>query len=69
MQKTMHIEGMSCGHCTSSVEKALRAIPGVKDVTVDLASKTATLNAADGVSDDALKTAVTDTGFDVVGIQ
>lgn len=69
MKKTITIEGMSCGHCTGSVEKALRAVSGVKDVHVDLASKTAAVEADGSVSDDMLKKAVMDTGFEVTGIQ
>lgn len=69
MKKEMHIEGMNCGHCTSSVDKALRALPGVKEVTVDLASKTATLQAEQNISNETLKKAVTDLGFQVVDIQ
>ncbi|MDL2320774.1 heavy metal translocating P-type ATPase [Desulfosarcina sp. OttesenSCG-928-B08] len=69
MQKTINIEGMSCGHCTGSVEKALRAIDGVKTVNVDLAAKTATLEAESGIPDDVLKKAVTDIGFEVMGIR
>ena len=68
MKKTIHIEGMNCGHCTASVEKALKALSGVSAVAVDLAAKTATVE-ADGVSDDTLKKAVVDTGFQVTGIQ
>lgn len=69
MNKTMKIEGMTCGHCTASVEKALRAVPGVTDVKVDLASKSAAVTAADSVTDAALSSAVDEIGFDVVGIQ
>ena len=69
MKKTIKIEGMSCGHCTGTVEKALRAMPGVTDVTVDLASKTATVEAQDSVSEAALTKTIIDTGFQVVGIQ
>lgn len=28
----LKIEGMTCGHCVSAVEKALRKVPGVRDV-------------------------------------
>lgn len=69
MKKTIKIEGMTCGHCTGSVEKALRAVPGVTDVAVDLASKTATVEAQDSVSDNVLIKTVADTGFQIVGIQ
>ena len=69
MKKTIKIEGMSCGHCTGTVEKALRAMPGVTDVAVDLASKTATVEAQDSVSEAALTKTIIDKGFQVVGIQ
>ena len=29
-QATLHIEGMSCGHCLNAVNRALSAIPGVR---------------------------------------
>lgn len=32
----LEIEGMSCNHCKASVEKVLRSIEGVKDVSIDL---------------------------------
>lgn len=69
MKKEMHIEGMNCGHCTSSVDKALRALPGVKEVTVDLASKTAILETESDISNETLKKTVTDLGFQVVDIR
>ncbi|CAK7069993.1 MAG: Copper-exporting P-type ATPase [Desulfovibrio sp.] len=68
MKRTINIVGMNCGHCTGSVEKALKAVPGVSAVTVDLASKTAVVE-VDGVSDDILKKTVTDAGFEVTGIE
>ncbi|THF84806.1 heavy-metal-associated domain-containing protein [Deinococcus sp. KSM4-11] len=37
------ITGMSCGHCVKAVEGALRAVPGVQAVTVDLAGGRATV--------------------------
>ena len=51
-----------------NVEKALRAVPGVSDVVVDLAAKNATVEAEASVDDEALKTAVDDLGFVVKGI-
>ena len=69
MKKTIHIEGMSCGHCTGSVDKALRALPGVSEVKVDLGTKAAVLDAEGGITDDLLKKTVTDLGFTVTGIE
>lgn len=34
---TLKIAGMTCGHCVKHVEAALRRVPGVTAVTVDLA--------------------------------
>ena len=69
MKKTIAIEGMNCGHCTAAVEKALRATAGVNDVSVDLAASQAVVVAADSVSDDQLKAAVTGAGFTVTDIK
>lgn len=66
--KTMVIEGMSCGHCSARVEKALNSIEGVA-ATVDLTSGTATISLTQSVSDDVLRNAVTDAGYTVVAIR
>ena len=68
MKKSIHIEGMNCGHCKASVERALSGVTGVTGVSVDLAAKTATVNTEPGASDDALSKAVTDAGFTVKSI-
>ncbi len=68
MKKTIKIEGMSCMHCSARVEKALKEIDGVSDVAVNLDEKNAVVN-VDGVSDDVLVNAVTEAGYDVVGIE
>ena len=34
MTKTMHIEGMMCGHCEARVKKTLEGISGVKSAVV-----------------------------------
>lgn len=68
MKKVMNIEGMRCPHCSANVEKALCALEGVKSAVVDLAAKTATVEAEDSVSDASLAAAVDDLGFDVKSI-
>lgn len=67
MTKTMKIEGMMCEHCRGRVEKALNAIEGV-EAKVDLEGGKATLNITGNVSDDALKQAVVDAGYEVTEI-
>ena len=69
MQKIIGIEGMSCQHCVKAVTNALSAIEGVSDVVVDLEAKKATLKVTDAVTDDALKEAVTEEGYEVTGIE
>ncbi|GKH46275.1 heavy metal translocating P-type ATPase [Oscillospiraceae bacterium] len=67
MKKTMVIEGMSCGHCSARVEKALNALDGVT-AKVDLEAKTASIETEGRASDEQLKAAVTDAGYDVVSL-
>lgn len=66
--KCLTIEGMSCPHCVKAVTKALQSVEGVSDVHVDLASKQATLQASEAVTDDMLKQAIADADFTVVAI-
>ncbi len=68
MTRTIKIEGMACGHCTARVEKALQETAGVTAVTVSLEEKQAVVTVEDGVTDETLTTAVTDAGYEVVGI-
>ena len=69
MKKTLHIEGMMCGHCEARVKKALEALPAVDEAVVSHEAGTAivTLNAE--VSDADLKKAVEDQDYKVTGIE
>ncbi|SDF05301.1 CopZ family metallochaperone [Sporomusa acidovorans] len=60
----LKIEGMSCGHCKMSVEKALQAVAGVVSASVDLDKKQAVV--VGNAKREALAKAVEDVGFDVV---
>lgn len=68
VNKTIHIDGMMCTHCTGRVEKALNDLPGV-EATVDLNSKSAAVTCTPDVSDDTLCQAVEDAGYHVTGIR
>lgn len=64
---TLKVEGMSCGHCKSTVEGALKKLPGVENAVVDLEAKTATVTYDEGqVTVDKMKAAVEEEGYDVV---
>lgn len=66
MTKTVIIEGMMCPHCSGRVEKLLNDLEGVT-ATVDLENKCATITG--NVSDDTIKTTITDAGYTVVEIK
>lgn len=67
MTKTMKIEGMMCTHCSGRVESVLNAIEDVS-AKVDLEKKCAVVTLSAEVSDEALRKAVTDAGYEVVSI-
>ena len=69
MNKTIKIKGMMCSHCTGRVSDALNAIDGVSaEVTLDNGGQ-AIVEISSDVTDDMLKKAVTDAGYEVTGIE
>ncbi|UNC93289.1 heavy metal translocating P-type ATPase [Candidatus Contubernalis alkaliaceticus] len=64
-KRIMIIEGMSCSHCSGRVEKVLNALEGVEAV-VNLDKNQAIITLSKEVSDDLLKSTVTDAGYTVV---
>lgn len=62
---TVKIKGMRCGHCVSSVTKALETIAGVSNVKVDLAKGEASYDEITPVNIDKIKAAVDAIGFEV----
>ena len=68
MKKTLHVEGMMCAHCEARVKKALESVPGVMSADVSHLAGTAEVTALPTVSDETLRKAVTDQGYDVTGI-
>lgn len=67
-QVEIKISGMHCQGCVSGVQRALGAVTGVQSVVVELAAQRALVaGAADPTYYAALRTAVEDAGFEVVG--
>lgn len=61
MTTELTVTGMSCGHCEKAVQSALKSVPGVQDVQVDLQGGRATVQ---GEADpQALIAAVTEEGY------
>ena len=67
MVRKIAIEGMSCGHCVARVEKSLKGVTGVTAVTVSLAEKSASVT-GEGLAEEALRAAVEDAGYEVMGL-
>ncbi|MEU5725200.1 MULTISPECIES: heavy-metal-associated domain-containing protein [unclassified Micromonospora] len=64
---TYQVQGMTCGHCVNSVSTEVSAIPGVTDVQVDLASGQVTVTSESPLATDAVRAAVDEAGYDLVG--
>ena len=69
MKKTLHVEGMMCGHCEARVKKALEALPEVSEAVVSHTAGTAIVTLTADVANETLKKAVEDQDYQVTGIE
>lgn len=67
-QKTIIIEGMTCEHCKSRVERFLNEMSGVS-ATVNLKKKQAVVAMEREISDDEFRTLIEKAGYEVVEVQ
>ena len=65
MKMKIFVGGMNCLHCAEYVSEALRNI-GAKDVEVSFIKSAATFEIGQGISDEAIKLAVEDAGYEVL---
>lgn len=68
MEKIINIEGMSCGGCSSRLERVLNAIDGV-DAKVSHEDGTAVVQIDESVTDGVLKNVIENAGFTVIDIK
>ncbi|EBG8177577.1 gold/copper-translocating P-type ATPase GolT [Salmonella enterica subsp. enterica] len=61
------IEGMTCASCVARVEKGIKAVPGVTDATVNLATERATVRGT--ASAEAVIAAIEKTGYEARPIE
>ena len=61
----LQVMGMTCASCVLRVEKSLQSVPGVLEVSVNLATEQASVDAATSVTAAALAAAVRKAGYDV----
>lgn len=64
----LNVSGMTCNHCTAKVEQALRGLPGVIGVYVDLGEGAAEVDYDDQqVNVEAMVEAVKTSGYEARG--
>jgi copper chaperone len=59
------VSGMTCEHCVMSVTEEVAEVAGVEGVSVDLPAGVLTVS-GDGFSDEAVRAAVAEAGYEVV---
>lgn len=65
VELSFEVRGMTCASCVARIERALHAVPGVHDVSVNLATEKASVRAAPDTSIATLSAAVTRAGYQV----
>ncbi len=62
----IHVKGVNCGHCVSTIEKALADMPGINGMDHQAEAKTLTINFDSRLVDtERLKQIVSDLGYTV----
>jgi copper chaperone CopZ len=61
------VSGMSCGHCEGAVSGEISEIPGVSSVKAVASSGEVTVVSAAALDEEAVRAAVDEAGFELVG--
>jgi Cu+-exporting ATPase len=61
----VNIEGMTCASCVARIEKALRAVPGVREANVNLGTENATVVTDANVDFGTVRHAIEKAGYDI----
>ncbi|MFX4290980.1 heavy-metal-associated domain-containing protein [Streptomyces bohaiensis] len=64
---TYQVTGMSCGHCEKAVSEELSALPGVSAVIAKADTGLVTVESSEPLSDEAVRAAVDEAGYEVTG--
>ena len=68
-KRTVKIEGMMCAHCEAHIKKALEALPGVHSALASHELGTAVIALDGPVAENEVRAAVTDAGYDYLGME
>ena len=66
MRKEVIVEGMTCNGCAGTVQRKFSELEGVNNVSVDLASKTVSIESNADISKESLQQALEETAYKVV---
>ncbi|MFJ3665290.1 heavy-metal-associated domain-containing protein [Streptomyces sp. NPDC090106] len=61
------VSGMSCGHCEGSVSGEISELPGVSSVKAVASTGEVTVVSAGALDEEAVRAAVDEAGFELVG--
>lgn len=61
--RTFTVQGMTCGHCVSSVTEEVQEISGVENVDVVLETGALTVTSSQALDDAAVRAAVEEAGY------
>lgn len=65
--KTLRVGGMTCVHCAAKVTTALKQVPGVSQVKVNLMAEEVEVMLQSNIQDDRFKQAVVGAGYQFIG--
>lgn len=66
-QAVYTVSGMTCGHCESAVTREVTTIPGVTSVKAVASTGLVTVDSDRPVDDAAVRAAVDEAGYELVG--
>lgn len=70
MKKVFIIEGMTCGHCVNTVNRALGSLSGIKSYNTSLDSKASEVEFDESVlKEEDIKSTIEEWGYKVVDIR
>lgn len=65
LKTTINVKGMTCMHCASNVKKAVQAVLGTSDITVDIEKGNVTFLLDDNMDAEEVKASIVSAGYEV----
>lgn len=70
MKKTkLKLAGMHCASCANNIERSMKKVAGVKNVSANAITNVCFVESDDSVSEEDMKKAVSRTGYKVVSVE